>query len=1649
MSEQRERAQRISMRQQHETEQNQATQDRFWKEEEERNRSKRETGARRKADNDARAGARSARSTGQRSIVLGAASKDSEPVVGNSLGQAMFQRRPQRSQGRQNAAATQATDSATNSGRSAFRKVNLPGPETRNVDSPRIRGRGQQQSGNNDTTTTQSSGETRRGESGGNRLGTRSTGKAANVKVSNPFGSAAAANLNKDSSGAATSGWGAGSTQTAPLQYAENLQSKDVQRTGDEGGPNESIDNDYGFSTSRGGYSKSFKPTYSGQESIDEQVADPHLDNKPQRSEPTQEAQPASSQQEELQAQQSVYDQASKFFESRPSQSGTRKQGGANFGAPEKKSVHETSVGAAPGVLASRTSEVQTPDQLQASSTETGAPETYDHNSALEEAGYIESAASAPEPASEKSTSQDPTPSSTETGAPEAYDHSSSQTQNTGESPAISYTSEPPQTVANAGSFGYFSEEAEAEPAPKPQRQEPSSVEQRVQQLEQPSSRHLESELSGSSFGTFESDSAFTPETRHDDPPTQDQARPAEASPLAQMASQTQRAQRATAPPPPPVVPPPPAAAMPTGGQLAWQPIEGHAQGGQWIWQSSPSSAPAASNRESKRSTRGEKSSQTSNFIPPVQKPEPPSPSISDSGYRATPFKADEYKTESSFDEEKAASWQHLRKKSDASTAAAAAKAAAAPVAQPKPQVDFDDDTWVDRTFNDHIREREERLIAQKEREQQRLAQSLIRQRQHPVKQQDRQNDSPRRLYNEPAQADKHKKCARCGEVGHIARFCPKSSSPFTQQDSGGRNDNAGKGRQGQEQQARNPFGSRDSDKVRNPFDNRQSAGGQKSQRAWGADQVIPTEPTDTPTREPRFDTIRHFVPKQDLRDDGGERNPSRSFEPVGGRRAERSDNVKTGRADRDTGSTPSRRFDRFEGDADVNEHGPATETRASRDKAVRKSRWADADEDVEGKGKGAGRKAQRAGRREYDEDEDDDAEARDKFRARKAARQAEKEAKEDKRRKSARKEREVKKAEDATPISIPEFVSVQQLSQLLGVRYEQFIDRLEELGYDDVFPGMTLNSETSGMIAMEYNFDPSIDTGAREEEERDLKPRPEVEDKEFLPTRPPVVTIMGHVDHGKTTILDYLRKSSVAAGEAGGITQHIGAFSVPMASSGKLITFLDTPGHAAFLAMRQRGANVTDIVILVVAADDSVKPQTLEAIKHAKAAGVPMIVAINKVDKEEADIQRVKQDLARHGVEIEDFGGETQIVPVSGKTGKGMDELEETVVALSEILDHRAETDGAVEAWVLEATTKERGRVATVLVRRGTLKPGAVIVAGKTWARVRSLRNEGGRVLQEVGPGMPVEVDGWRDQPMAGDEVLQAPTEQKATSVVEFRQEREEREKAVADMEAINEARRTASERQQKEREAAQALKQAQRTANAEGGTADVVTTSKPDDLDAPQQEQTGQMDVPFIIKADVSGSAEAVSAYIMSVSNPLITPSILHSQVGPVHESDIELANAAGGHIIAFNLPPDPQMQGKAESQGVKILENNIIYRVLDDVKAVLEDKLPPVISQRVLGEAEVGAAFEISVGGRKKLKIAGCKVRNGMIGKGARVRITRGSEKVYDGLITSLKNVKKDVTEMRKGTECGMGFQDWEGFEVGDQVQTYEEISEKRKL
>ncbi|KAJ5611692.1 Translation initiation factor IF-2 [Penicillium herquei] len=603
-------------------------------------------------------------------------------------------------------------------------------------------------------------------------------------------------------------------------------------------------------------------------------------------------------------------------------------------------------------------------------------------------------------------------------------------------------------------------------------------------------------------------------------------------------------------------------------------------------------------------------------------------------------------------------------------------------------------------------------------------------------------------------------------------------------------------------------------------------------------------------------------------------------------------------------------------------------------------------------------------------------------------------------------------------PLYLPEFISVTNLADVIGVRPGQFIQRMEEMGFENVEYNHVLDAETAGLVAAEYNYEAIFDTG-----DEDLQAAPVPEDVSHLPPRPPVVTIMGHVDHGKTTILDWLRKSSVAATEHGGITQHIGAFSVAM-PSGKTITFLDTPGHSAFLEMRRRGADVTDIVVLVVAADDSVKPQTIEAIKHATQANVPIIVAISKIDKEGGNPDRVKQDLSVHGVHVEDYGGDVQAIGVSGKTGQGMLELEEAIGALSEMLDHRADTTGNVEGWVLEASTKSYGRVASALIRRGTLRPGDVIVAGTTWARVRTLRNEAGLAVSEATPGMPIEIDGWREQAAAGTEILQAPDEQKAKDVVDYRQERSDTEKLGQDMVAINEARRELNERRRLE------------ASEADGQTPAVA-------------EQSGPKAVNYILKADVDGSAEAVMNSIAAVGNNEVYANVLRSAVGPITEFDVEHAAAANGRIICFNQPIEPAMSRMAELEGVQIMDHNIIYKLIDHVKEDLSQYLAPTITQRVTGEAEIGQIFEITIKGREKMSIAGCRVRNGTVNKARKVRVIRGNETIYDGIITSLKNVKKDVTEMRKDTECGIGFEDWAEFAIGDHVQCYEETHEKRYL
>ncbi|PHH66100.1 hypothetical protein CDD82_1577 [Ophiocordyceps australis] len=542
-----------------------------------------------------------------------------------------------------------------------------------------------------------------------------------------------------------------------------------------------------------------------------------------------------------------------------------------------------------------------------------------------------------------------------------------------------------------------------------------------------------------------------------------------------------------------------------------------------------------------------------------------------------------------------------------------------------------------------------------------------------------------------------------------------------------------------------------------------------------------------------------------------------------------------------------------------------------------------------------------------------------------------------------------------ARSILLPEYISVLHLSQALRQRCEQFIRDMEEMGFENVTSDTVMTGETAALIAGEYGFEPTVETGLQ----RDLKPRPPPLDASVLPERPPVVTIMGHVDHGKTTLLDWLRKSSIAAQEHGGITQHIGAFIVKL-SSGKTITFLDTPGHAAFLSMRQRGAKVTDIVVLVVAADDSVMPQTIEAIKHATAAQVPIIVAISKVDKADAHIDQVKSDLARHGVQIEDYGGDVQVVCVSGRTGQGMQDLEENIIAQSEMLDLRAERDGIVEGHVLESSIKNVGKAATILIKRGTLIPGDCIVAGQTWAKIRALRNEAGVEIDQAPPGTPVEILGWRELPAAGDEVLQAPTEAQAKIAVEYRIEMSERQ---ATSERI-------AQQEQRQREAAAAAAEAARAeaeAKLEPGAADTES-------DEAKAADSGPVLQNFVVKADVAGSVEAVCSSILEMGNHEVQPRILRSSAGQISEHDIDHAAVSGSIVVNFNLAVLPHIEQRAETAKVRILNQSVIYHVVDDIKRELSELLPPSITQRVIGEAEVLQIFSINVKRKIMRNIAG---------------------------------------------------------------------------
>ena len=504
----------------------------------------------------------------------------------------------------------------------------------------------------------------------------------------------------------------------------------------------------------------------------------------------------------------------------------------------------------------------------------------------------------------------------------------------------------------------------------------------------------------------------------------------------------------------------------------------------------------------------------------------------------------------------------------------------------------------------------------------------------------------------------------------------------------------------------------------------------------------------------------------------------------------------------------------------------------------------------------------------------------------------------------------------------------------------------------------------------------------------------------EKLP-RSPVVTIMGHVDHGKTSLLDYIRRTKVAAGEAGGITQHIGAYSV--ATDKGQITFLDTPGHAAFTAMRARGAQATDIVVLVVAADDGVKPQTIEAILHAKSASVPLVVAVNKMDRENADIERVKNELSQHGVIAEDWGGEHLIVPVSAHTGEGVDDLLDSILLQAGVMDLTAVAEGPAKGLVIESSLeKGRGAVATLLVQSGVLKQGDMIIAGEEYGRVRNMFDETQKSISEAGPSRPAVVLGLSKTPGAGDDFLVVKNERKAREVAEFRQT--------------------------KTRDAKLALQQA----------------SKLDDMFS-QMKDGSSSTISVIIKSDVHGSAEALRDALLNLSNDEVKVKILSSGVGGITETDANLAAASNASIIGFNVRADAAARTAIKDSGVVIRYYSIIYEAIDDVRAALTGLLAPEIRENILGLALVKEVFSSPKFG----DIAGSIVTEGTVKKANPIRVLRDNVVIYEGELESLRRFKDDVNEVRSGTECGIGVKNYTDVKPGDQIECYERIEVARTL
>ncbi|XP_077381217.1 translation initiation factor IF-2, mitochondrial isoform X2 [Festucalex cinctus] len=532
----------------------------------------------------------------------------------------------------------------------------------------------------------------------------------------------------------------------------------------------------------------------------------------------------------------------------------------------------------------------------------------------------------------------------------------------------------------------------------------------------------------------------------------------------------------------------------------------------------------------------------------------------------------------------------------------------------------------------------------------------------------------------------------------------------------------------------------------------------------------------------------------------------------------------------------------------------------------------------------------------------------------------------------------------------------------------------------------------------------------------------------------------MGHVDHGKTTLLDGLRKSRLAAAEAGGITQHIGAFAVEL-PTGERITFLDTPGHAAFSAMRARGALATDIVILVVAADDGVMEQTLESIRHAKRAAVPMIVAVNKCDKAGADPQRVKRELLAHDVVCEEFGGDVQAVHISALKRENLLGLAEATVALAHVLELKAQADGAVQGLVIESRAhKGSGPVTTTLVQRGALRRGCVLVAGKTWAKVRSLSDERGRALEEAGPGAAVEVAGWKDPPSAGDVVLEVESEQRAREVSAWRCHREELERLEAEQTAIRDKRRRHRDAYRQERAEQAHLSWRQRRLLLYRHNKSAFA-SRPSEKN--KHHDHHDVRLPLVVKADVDGSLEAILNVLDGYdADRQCRLEILHVGIGDISQNDVNMAHAFGGVVYGFNVSARKDVAQAAERHRVAVRLHRVIYKMVEQLKDDIAAKLPPTVTYELLGEATVLAVFEVTAG-KKKMAVAGCRVLKGQLERKMTFRLIRDGRALWEGDLLTLKHHKADVNAAPAGSECGLSADGDVAFLPGDLLRCFRRV------